>query len=246
MIVIDCEQGTEDWWQARIGIPTASDFDRIVTPPDYREKWDCKNKYCNKVHTSQKAASGCAPDGEAVKYIDVAMYQAQSYFSYRNKLLAEWLRGKPDDGFQSDWMKRGHEVEEEACDAYAFLCDAETVSVGFCKTDCERYGCSPDRLVGDDGGLEVKCPSPGVHVGYLLDNKIPTTYRLQVIGSLLVTGREYWDFISYHPDMEPLIIRTWRKDVEDELEKLAAALDKFCADLETSKQKLSKQLEQAA
>lgn len=207
MIHIECEQGSEAWWQARIGMPTASDFDSILTP--------AKLDY------------------------------SRSTTTYRNKLLAEWLRGKPDEGFQSDWMKRGHEVEEEACNAYAFLTDSEPQVVGFCTTDDGRYGCSPDRLIGDDGGLECKCPSPGVHVGYLLDGKIPTTYRLQIIGSLLVTGRNWWDFMSHHPDMEPLILRTWRKDVENELTKLSAALDKFCADLDACKQKLMKQLEAA-
>ena len=31
MIILDMEQGTEEWLQARMGIPTASAFDRIFT-----------------------------------------------------------------------------------------------------------------------------------------------------------------------------------------------------------------------
>jgi hypothetical protein len=76
----------------------------------------------------------------------------------------------------------------------------------------------------EDGGVEIKCPSPGVHVGYLLANKVPTEYKLQILGSLLVTNRDWWDFISYHPDMESLIVRTYRKNVDEELKTLEKAL----------------------
>jgi len=186
MITIECEQGTEEWFQARLGIPTASDFNKIITPA--------------KLEPSKQADT------------------------YINKLIAEWLRGKPDESFQSDWMKRGQEVEEEARDFYIFQTDSKVKQVGFCLTDNKTYGCSPDGLVGKDGGAEIKCPSPGVHVGYLLGNKVPTEYRLQILGSLLVTGRKWWDFLSYHPDMESLIVRTSRKDVEDDLKTLKKAL----------------------
>src|SRR5579871_3733967 len=32
MIVIDCEQGSDEWHKARLGLPTASEFDKIITP----------------------------------------------------------------------------------------------------------------------------------------------------------------------------------------------------------------------
>lgn len=189
MLIIDCVQGTNSWFQARLGIPTASEFGKIITP------------------------SKLEPSKQADTYI--------------NKLVAEWLRGKPDESFQSDWMKRGIEVEEEARDFYAFHTDAEVKQVGFCLVDTKMYGCSPDGLVESafgPGGLEVKCPSPGVHVGYLLANKVPTEYRLQILGSILTTGRDWWDFISYHPDMKPVIVRTYRKDVKDDLKTLEKSL----------------------
>lgn len=185
MIIVECEQGTPEWFQARLGIPTASEFSKIITPAKLQ------------------------PSTQAETYI--------------NKLMAEWLRGKADESFQSDWMKRGHEVEEEARDFYIFQTDVEVNQVGFCLTDNRTYGCSPDGLM-EEGGLEAKCPSPGVHVGYLLANKVPTEYRLQILGSLLTTDRKWWDFLSYHPDMKPLIVRTWRKDVEEDLKVLERAL----------------------
>ena len=185
-MTISCIQGSDEWFMARLGIPTASEFGKIITPA--------------KLEPSRSADT------------------------YINKLVAEWLRNKPDESFQSDWMKRGLEVEEEARDFYTFHTDTEVKQVGFCMEDAKRYGCSPDGLISDEGGLETKCPSPGVHVGYLLANKVPTEYRLQVLGSLLITDMKWWDFLSFHPDMKPLIVRTYRKDVEDDLKILEKAL----------------------
>jgi len=186
MIIIKCEQGTEEWFQARLGIPTASEFSKIITPA--------------KMEPSRSA------DG----YID--------------KLVGEWLTGEPDESFQSDWMKRGHDTEQEGRDFYTFHTGVDVMQVGFCMEDAKKWGCSPDGLVGEDGGVEIKCPSPGIHVGYLKGNKVPTAYKLQVLGSLLITGREWWDFVSYHPKAPALIIRTLAADKREDLAKLQTAL----------------------
>ena len=188
MIIIECEQGSPEWWQARCGIPTASEFDKIITPA--------------RLEPSRQS------DG------------------YMHKLLAEWLRGQPDQSFQSDWMKRGTEMEAQAREAYAFIHDADPGPVGFCTTDDGRLGCSPDALL-DDGGLEIKCPSAGVHAGYLIDNRLPTAYRAQVLGALWITGRAWWDFLSFYPDMPPLIVRTHRDQNLDALADVGANLLTF-------------------
>jgi len=186
MLIIDCKQGTEEWLRARIGIPTASEFSKIITP--------------------------------------AKMQPSKSADGYINKLVGEWMTGEPDETFKSELMDRGTELEDEARDYYTFHTDQEVTQIGFCLEDAKRFGCSPDGLIGEDGGLEIKCPSRGVHIGYLISNKIPTVYLLQVLGSLLVTGRDWWDFISYYPGIEPLIIRTGRKDVEEDLKLLEKAL----------------------
>jgi len=85
-------------------------------------------------------------------------------------------------------------------------------------------GGSPDGLISDEGGLEIKCCSPGVHTGYLIADKVPTEYSLQILGILLVTGRKWWDFLAYHPDIKSLIVRTYRNDVEGDLKVLEKAL----------------------
>lgn len=62
-------------------------------------------------------------------------------------------------------------------------------------------GCSPDGLIGDKGGLEVKCPY-GIrndpHPVFKSLEEQPHYYA-QVQFSLFVTGREWWDFFQWTP-----------------------------------------------
>jgi hypothetical protein len=72
-------------------------------------------------------------------------------------------------------------------------------------------------LIGDKGGLEIKSPkSPRVHLERLIDKQIPQEYIPQVQGCMWVTGRDWWDFVSFDPRMpeshQMLIIRVERDD----------------------------------
>jgi putative phage-type endonuclease len=72
----------------------------------------------------------------------------------------------------------------------------------------EWVGVSPDGL-GDNYGLEIKCPKARTLIGYIEADKIPSEYKHQVQGSLFVTGYEYWDFMAYVPGMKPFLIRAY-------------------------------------
>lgn len=62
-------------------------------------------------------------------------------------------------------------------------------------------GCSPDALIGTDGGYESKCPmDEGVHIETWLTG-MPEEHVPQVQGSMFVTGRQWWEFISFDPRM---------------------------------------------
>lgn len=104
-------------------------------------------------------------------------------------------------------MQRGTELEPEAVLEYEERTGRECIRVGLCLTDDGLFGASPDSLVGDDGGLEIKCPNLDTHLENLRNRKVPTKYRLQIQGGLWVTGRAWWDFFSYYPGLPPLIIR---------------------------------------
>lgn len=189
MKIIDVEQNTIEWMAARVGIPTASCFDKIVT-------------------------SKGEPSKQKEKYLF--------------RLAGESVTGIPEESYQNANMIRGNKVEEEARAYYDLTNGVEIERVGFCLAD--GYGCSPDGFVGKNGLVQFKCPLISTHVGYLLDNKLPTDYIQQVQGELFVTEREWSDFVSYFPCMRPLIVRVGRDEAF--IKKLKIELEIFCNDLQ--------------
>jgi len=77
------------------------------------------------------------------------------------------------EAYTSRAMQDGIDMEPEARACYSFLAGGEVKQVGFCLSDDGRFGCSPDGLVGDDGGLELKCPLPKTHIKYLVEGELP-------------------------------------------------------------------------
>lgn len=159
--------------------------------------------------------------------------------NYMFTLAGERIIGMKSEGYQSPAMKRGTELEPEARALYEFTQNVQVVQVGIVYKDGrKRYSCSPDGLVGEDGGLEIKCPNLSTHVEYLLDGKMPTTYICQVQGSLMITGRKWWDFLSYYPGMDPFLIRVERD--EKLISAMGEQLELFCDELDKTVEKLRK------
>ena len=147
------------------------------------------------------------------------------------KLVAEILSGERTETYCNAAMTRGTELEPEAASAYELITGADCVKVGYVfADDRQRWGCSPDRLVGDDGLLEVKVPLAHTHVEYLVKGRLPSTYWHQIHGQMTVTGRQWCDFMSYHPNMRPFLLRVERDEAI--CRTIAEAVNIFCDDLE--------------
>lgn len=201
MIEVKCEQRSGVWLQARRGIPTASQFHRIVTP------------------TGNPSS------------------QAEGYIA---QLIAEYVLDSVIEQQESDWMMRGTELEEHAVNAYEMLRNLDTQAIGFVLHDEGHCGCSPDRLVDTDGGLEIKCPAPAQHVLYMLGS-FGTNYKPQVQGDLWICEREWWDILSYNPELPPALIRAERDDKYIKL--LAQEVKAFSERLADAKAKIEKLIE---
>ena len=155
---------------------------------------------------------------------------SKSRQKYMYQLAGEIVLGSKVETYVNAAMQRGTELEPEARKAFEFIHEVVVKKVGFVFMDEQkRYGASPDGLLDEDAGLEMKCPQIQTHVGYLLDNKLPTDYFQQVQGGMLITGLNQWHFMSYYPGMPPFIIRVDRN--EGFCEKLKAELDIFCDEL---------------
>lgn len=190
MQIVECDQGTEQWYAARLGIPTASCFATVMA----------KGK-----------------DGGASK----------TRADYLRKLAGEILTGQPMESYSNGHMERGKEWEPDARNLYAFMNDCEPQLVGFIRNG--QKGCSPDSLIANDGGLEIKGASAHVQVERLLAAKLPAEHKAQVQGNLWVAEREWWDFASYCPGLPLFVVREHRDD--DYIRKIEAAVDQFNEEL---------------
>tara|TARA_R110000765_G_scaffold415809_1_gene517161 strand:+ start:62 stop:691 length:630 start_codon:yes stop_codon:yes gene_type:complete len=149
---------------------------------------------------------------------------SKSNVTYMHELIAERM-GASVEFFRNAHMQRGNDLEPQARTAYEFIKDSKVEEVGFCLDDGKLFGVSPDGLVGEYGGLEIKCPKEATHISYLEKGELPLIYKPQVQGSMWITGRRWWDFMSYHPDLPPLIIRVERD--EDYIERMEDGITKF-------------------
>ena len=148
--------------------------------------------------------------------------------AYLNKLAGEILTGEPMENYVSADMERGKLMEDEARDLYTFESGAEPIRVGFVRNG--NVGCSPDSLIGENGGLEIKSAAAHIQVARLLDGGLPSEHKAQVQGSLWVCEREWWDFCSYCPKLPLLRVRAYRD--EDYIRKIANEVDLFNIELQ--------------
>lgn len=202
MQIHDVDQRSDEWYSLRAGMPTASEFSKIVTSK-----------------------------GEPSKSVS----------GYALTLAAELFAGKPVDAWEGNaWTERGREMESRAVELYEFAHDLDTVPVGFVTDDKDTMGCSPDRLIGDDGLIEVKCLKAENHVKAILyyqkNGRPPTDYVQQAQGQMMICGRKWCDIVFYHPELPMLTIRTEPdKDVQyalmDGIPKLCTERDRVLAAL---------------
>jgi hypothetical protein len=189
--IINCDQGTEEWFRARMGMPTASMFADIMSPG--------KGSAASKMRRT-----------------------------YMLKLAGEILTGEPMDNPTTAHMKRGSVMEEEVADFYALMTDAALERVGFIVNGAK--GCSPDRLIGADGMLQIKTKLPHLMIDLLLRaDEFPAEHKAQCQGELWVAEREWIDLAVYWPRLPPFIKRAYRDEAY--IAELAAAVDQFNAEL---------------
>lgn len=183
---VEHEQGSAEWHEARLGKITAS-------------------RFCDMMTNGRGAST-----------------MGQTAYSYMYDIIAEILTGQAQDRIDNMAVRWGHENEPHARAMYCFHRNARVVKQGFLvHPDYPHVGGSPDGLVEGDaegpGGVEIKCPmSSRIHLGYLEEGVVPTAYEWQVDGLMWVTGRKWWDFVSFDPRMpeglQLFCVRQYRDD----------------------------------
>lgn len=165
------------------------------------------------------------------------------YHDYVYELVQERLTNMAADHYTSPAMQHGIDTEAEAALTYQMMTGATLEQSPFVRhPTIEWAGASPDRLVGKDGLLEVKCPTPRTHLESLLGSPVSEDYRWQCIWQMACTGREWCDWMSYDgrfdPHLQTKIIRIERKadeikEAEERFTEFLAIVAERVADIET-------------
>lgn len=190
--IFTCEQNSPEWFAARMGIPTASEFSTVMA----------------------KGKGG----GDSV-----------TRRKYMLTLAAQIITGEYVQTWAgNEHTERGHAMEDEARQFYAFQRDADPQRVGFMRNG--RAGASPDSLVGESGLLEIKTKLPHLHLDVLEKDRLPPEHVAQVQGQLWISGRDFCDFVSYWPKL-PLFVKRVERD-EAYIATLAQAVSDFNGELD--------------
>lgn len=209
----DFEQRGEEWQKARLGIPTSSEFHRIITPKT--GKLSAQSEGYMHVLLAEWMLGAPLPSIETEYMQRGAQLEDEAVRAY------EFETGLDTEtvGFITD-------------DSGMIGCSPDRLVMGSIAFDgspvVETFGC-----------LEIKCPAANTHVGHMLQRALDEKHAPQTQGQLLITGRAWVDTVSYYPGLPTVVIRTPRR--EDYIANLKAALDAFvetmlkCRELLTQK-----------
>lgn len=200
--VVDAEQRSPEWFQARLGRLTGSRAADMLAQINKGESAGRRN--------------------------------------LRMQLVLERVTGRRQDSqFVSAAMQQGIDREADAYAFYEALTGQMVSRTGFLRHDALPVGCSIDGHVGDfDGIIEIKCPIAATHWDSLRTGVIPGEYQKQIVHGLWVSGAQWCDWLSYHPEFpEPLqgkLVRVERSEVE--IAAYAAKAQAFLAEVENDVQ----------
>lgn len=138
--------------------------------------------------------------------------ETKSYREYIQQLAYERRTGEVyDSGFQTDAMLRGILLEPQARAWYQISSKLVVIEAGFdTHGEYSFIGASADGYIHPDGLIEIKCPLTSNYLDIIRKNEVPSCYRWQVQGQMLVCNRMWVDFVAYHPDYSGHIIRVMR------------------------------------
>lgn len=205
MRVINCEQGSAEWFALRRGIPTATDFAEIVT--------------------AVKGDLSASASGLIDKLIDQLVRPECQQEEFAGNRHTE--RGHALEPDARRWYKfaTGARVDRVGFvmrDDGRAGCSPDGIASHF-----DSGGLGIARC-----GLEIKCPDGPTHVGYVRAGGLPAKYKQQVHGSMCITGLRRWDFVSFCPGYAPLLVPVLWDAYTD---KVACALDAFLDELDKAK-----------
>jgi hypothetical protein len=188
-IIRGIEQGSEEWFNLRLGKVTGSKFKAVLT----------------------RGTKG-------------AEYGA-TFETYARELAEQIYTGELQTSYKSEAMQRGNDKEPDAANRYVIETGNSVEEITGFSVNSNVF-ISPDRLVSDRGGLEIKNPNTSTHLAYIKANIVPKEYKPQITGCIWGGERDWWDFMSYDDRLkhgQVFLIRSYRDDKE--IKELISRID---------------------
>lgn len=215
----DVAQGGEEWHNLRRGLVTASSVGQLLSVTTLSASgFGCPlceaaaGEPCLSVRTSaplkmMHSERAAWAKENATRVIEPAT--GDTARSLTRLLVAERITGWTDPTYMSDDMIRGIEDEPRAVETYAQHYKAPVQRMGFMvrKESWGTLGFSPDSLVGTDGFVEVKSRRAKKQLQTILDWEVPSENMAQIQAGLLVSGRQWCDYISFTGGMPMPVMR---------------------------------------
>jgi hypothetical protein len=252
MIVVRCQQGTEEWLRARVGAITASMFAecrKVVGGLDEKQaayveliksgidKADAIKQAGYKAEPKAKSIEAAIKSEPVGDFTDAAK-------KYAFRLAIERISGEllDVDKFEIWQGKRGNLLEPVARSKHEALIGEIIDECGFVLTDDGRFGCSLDGEIGEEGSAEYKCYLDPDKISRIILSKDISDEMDQIQGGLWITGRKWCEFVLYCPALESIGKDITRFKVErddDYIEALELDLLRFDKLVESYVEKLS-------
>jgi len=190
--ILNLEQGTEEWLNARKGKLTASVAKNIITPT-------------GKLSTSAKwlmidLATELVIDDPILK-------QRQDRLSNKDEIA--W--GNLHESAARECFAK---TTGFALDEVGFMQSTLYSCIGLSPDAIFQDGEKPC-------GLELKCPLSKTHAEWHYDNVLPNDHKIQVHFSMAITGYKTWYFMSYYPGLKPFIVPVHYDDFTEKVKKAA-------------------------
>lgn len=171
------------------------------------------------------ARCGCVT-GSRVKDVVGKSVDGKKYLSgrqtYMLEIVCERLTGLHIDHYVTPAMQFGTDTEPIARGAYEVARDVMVDQIGLAiHPEIDYYVASPDGLIGKDGCLEIKCPQPLTHLGWVQSGEIPKEHLPQLKAVMSCAERKWCDFVSYCPRM-PKHLQLFIKRLEWDAEMIEA------------------------
>jgi hypothetical protein len=203
-------QYSDEWWEVRLGLPTASCADKIVTPTGKLSTQAKPYMYSLIADSLGLGEPPMEPTEWMLRGTELEP-EARSFYEFETGQVVTEVGFITNDDSTAGCSPDG-------------LIDSPVPDDGNSHPITQT-------------GWEVKCPKASTQIGYLINGGLPPYYKPQIAFSMAVTGLNQWVFMAYHPDLAPLIVLV---EWDEYTDNVAKALKQFITDMAEARAALDK------